>query len=121
MKQTSVRDRANEGWHGAPVPLERYYSVELSVEGLEYAHQFKLWSLAQESMCVIVKEDSQILGCLRVGDVLTMRYYTTDAHFPIKDLDTEIRHIGKEEQGRFKGHYRIDLAILYDRPDSRMH
>ena len=59
-----------------------------------------------------MKEDSDLLNHLKVGDILNLKYYTTDSSKPIEFLKTEIKHITKDEQGRFKGVYLVGLAIL---------
>lgn len=102
-------------------PLNEYYSVELALEGLHYLHQFRIWSIHNGSMCVLVKESSEILGSLRVGDVMRMKYYTMDSLCRTRDLHTEIKHITKEEQGKFKGHYVVGLTILEDQGREMMH
>lgn len=93
-------------------PADRYYSVEFSLQGLECPYQFKIWNMASRSMCVLVKEGSEILSRLRVGEVLNMKYYPTDVISPSECLETAIRHITKDDQGRFKGHYLVGLEIL---------
>lgn len=102
-------------------PLDEYYSVELSFEGLTCLHQFRIWSIPEGSMCVLVKENSEILGSLKVGDVMRMKYYSMDSLCPTRDLHTEIKHITKEEGGRFKGHYVVGLSILEDQFRETMH
>ena len=91
--------------------FQKYQSVEFSIKGLEYLHQFPIRNSEPASMFVLVKEDSEIVGRLKVGDVLKMKYYTDDTVCPTKYVDTEIRHITKDEEGRFKGHYRVVLGI----------
>ncbi|MBW1923357.1 MAG: hypothetical protein JRF59_13285 [Deltaproteobacteria bacterium] len=93
-------------------PADRYHSVELCVNGLSLPYQFKLWNIASRSLCVMVREDSDILERIRVGDILNMKYYTGEASCPVEQRATEIRHITKDEEGRFKGHYLVGLAIL---------
>jgi hypothetical protein len=91
--------------------FQKYQSVEFSIQGLEYLHQFPIRNSEPASMFVLVKEDSEIVGRLKVGDVLKMKYYTDDTVCPTKYVDTEIRHITKDEEGRFKGHYRVVLGV----------
>ena len=43
---------------------EQYYAVEFSIEGLELPYQFKIWNMASKSMCVLVKEGSDIISRL---------------------------------------------------------
>jgi len=91
--------------------FEKYRSVEFSIQGLEYLHQFPIWNSEPASMFVLVKEDSEIVGRLKVGDVVKMKYYTDDTVCPTRYVDTEIRHITKDDEGRFKGHYRVVLGL----------
>jgi hypothetical protein len=91
--------------------FQKYQSVEFSLRGLEYLHQFPIWNSEPASMFVLVREDSEIVGRLKVGDVVKMKYYTDDTVCPTKYVDTEIRHITKDDEGRFKGHYRVVLGM----------
>ena len=90
---------------------DRFYSVEFSLEGHHYLHQFKIWNKAESSMSFLVKEDSKILNNLKAGDIITMKYYSINSRHPAKRLDTQIRDITKEDQGRFRGHYFVNFAI----------
>ena len=92
--------------------LDQYYSVEFSAPGATYAYQFRIWDLSSEGICVVVKNDSDLLKHLEVGDVLNMKYYTTDSSGQTVYLKTQIKHITKDEQGRFKGHTLVGLLIL---------
>ena len=92
--------------------VDQYYSVEFSLDGLESLYQFKIWDVSSMGMCVLVKEDSAVVGHLKVGEQLDTKYYSTDSANPIEFLKSEIRHITKAGQGRFKGHYLVGLAIL---------
>ena len=92
--------------------LNQYFSVELSIDGLDFPYQFKIRNIASTSMCVLVKEDSDILPLLKAGDRLNMKYYSYGSVYPPEYLETVIRHITKNDQGRFKGHYVVELEIL---------
>jgi hypothetical protein len=86
-------------------------SVEVSVEGVELPHQFRIWNTEPASMFVVVKQSSQILNRLKVGDTMKMTYYTRDAFCPVRTLNTRIRNIKREDQGRFRGHCLVGLAV----------
>jgi hypothetical protein len=88
-----------------------YYSVEFTIDGLIYLYQFKIYQEPTQPPCFLVKEDSKVLERLKVGETHKMKYYTTDTLCPTQYWDTEISHISKEEEGRFKGHYLIGLDI----------
>ncbi len=91
---------------------QEYYAVEFSIEGLELPYQFRIWNMASRSMCVLVKEGSDILSRLKVGDTLNMKYYAGGSVVEPEYRTTAIRHITKSEDGRFKGHYLVGLEIL---------
>lgn len=92
--------------------MEQFYSVELSVRGLDIPYQFRLWNLASPFTCVLVKEYSEILPRLRVGDTLNMKYYPSGTVYRPESLKTAIRHVTKNDQGRFRGHYLVGLEIV---------
>ena len=92
--------------------IDRYYSVEFSIRDAAYVYQFKIWDISPKGMCVLVKEDSDLLNHLRVGDILDLKYYTTDSSKPTEYLKTEIKHITKDDTGRFKELYLVGLSIL---------
>ncbi len=89
----------------------KYHSVEFSVEGFEYAHQFRIWNSEPASMFVLVKQGSLLLQRLKVGDTMKMKYYTRDSLPQAEYMDTKICQISKEDQGRFRGHCLIGLAV----------
>jgi hypothetical protein len=91
---------------------ERYYSVQFTTEGLDSFYQFKLWNISTKGMCILVKEDSEVLKHLSVGDTIEMTYYLTDSQGAQETLKTQIKHITLNEDGRFQGHFMVGLSIL---------
>ena len=91
---------------------ERYHSVEFSLKELSVHYQFKIWDTESMPMCVLVREDSDILRLLKVGDTLNVQYYSLGSAYPSDSLATAIRHITRNDQGRFKGHFLVGLEIL---------
>ena len=98
-----------------------FYSVELLIQELKMLYQFKIWNSASEPMFILVKEDSALLGQLKVGTVFKSKYYSTDSMCPTVDLATQIKQIVRDEQGRFKGYYLIELAIIEDNAYHTIH
>lgn len=90
---------------------DRYYSVQFTTSGLASFYQFKLWNISPKGMCILVKEGSEVLKHIKVGDTLEMTYYLTDSQGAHEDLKTQIKHITKNEDGRFQGHFLVGLAI----------
>ena len=92
--------------------LEKYHSVEFKVKDQGNLYQFKIWNISSKGMCLLVREDSEVVEELEVGKVVDMKYYTTDFSKPPEKLKTEIKHVTKEDQGRFKGHYFVGIYII---------
>lgn len=93
-------------------PADKYSSVEFSTKKEVFTYQFKIRDVTSSGMGILVKEDSGAFKNLEVGDVLDMKYYPLNSLDPPDYLQTEIKHITKDETGRFKGHYLIGLSIL---------
>jgi hypothetical protein len=89
-----------------------FHSVELKIEQRGMHYQFKLWHVDAASMCILIKEESDLLKKLKVGDVLAMRYYSTGSPYPSPAIQTLVRNMTKESHGRFRGHYLVSLEIL---------
>ena len=92
--------------------LEKYHSVEFHIADLDFLYQFKIWNMSSKGMCLLVREDSDVLKHLKVDSVLDMKCYTTDFSLPPENLKIQIKHITKDEKGRFKGHYLVGLFVL---------
>jgi len=59
-----------------------------------------------------VKEGSDVLKKVSVGDVLNMKFYIVDEPNTAEVAKTEIKHITQGEPGRYEGRYLIGLSIL---------
>lgn len=92
--------------------VDRYYSVEFSIRDCPFTYQFKIWGISTKGICVLVKEDSNLLNYIKVGDILNLKYYGTDSTKPIEFLKTKIRHITRDETDQFKNLCLVGLSIL---------
>ena len=98
------------------VETDKYYSVELIAPGTEFVYQFKIWNLSEQGLCILVRNDSDLLKHLTLGSTLKMQYYLIDVMSRTVRLETEIRHITKQEEGRFSGHTLVGLLVLEKEP-----
>jgi hypothetical protein len=89
--------------------FDQYQSVEFSVEADGVPYRFRIWHIHPQSNIILIKKDSNILPHLRVGVKLKMKYYSQGEAFPDGTRETTVREISKEENGRFKGHFLVDL------------
>jgi len=85
--------------------------VKVASEGIECSHQFRIWSGDPHSMFVLVKHSPEIMDRFKVGEVVKMKDYTHGSDCRTKMMDTKIQQIIKEDQGRFRGHYVVGLAL----------
>lgn len=92
--------------------IDKYFRVEFSKSGLTYFYNFKLRDISSKGMCILVKEGSDVLKSLKVGDILDMKYYTDEHLSQPNQLKTKIKYITKDDQGRFKGHRLVGLSII---------
>jgi len=92
--------------------VDQYTIVEFSLEGLANLYQFKIWNISPLGIGVLVTHGSEVLRHLKVGDILDMKYYRQELTEQPEQLKTEIKHITKDAQGRFKGNYLVGLSIL---------
>jgi len=100
------RDRITD-----PTEHLEFEDVEVSFDGIECSHQFRIWNGEPYSMFVLVKHSSEIVDRFKVGQVVKMKYYAYGSDCRTKMMDTKIQQIIKEEQGRFRGHYVVGLAL----------
>ena len=98
--------------------IDKFYSVEFALKGIDFVYQFKIWNISSKGMCVLIKEDSVVLKHLKAGDIVDMKYYSSDSLSATEHLKTEIRHITKDDEGRFKGHFLVGLSILGNNPSN---
>ena len=90
--------------------LEKYYSVEFSLNSKGPAYIFRLRDISLNCPSILVKEDSSVLEQMKVGDILNMGYGTQESSGCTKFLKTQI--ISKGSHHFFKGHSLIELSVL---------
>ena len=98
-----------------------FHSVELSIDGLEFSYHFKIWDISSNAMNIIIKEDSAIINRLKPGNRFNSKYYSDNGSYPMVELNTEISHVTKAEEGKFKGHYIVGLTIEKNLDEIMMH
>lgn len=112
MDQNELRGNTPERRSETRTTDERYYSVQFTTKALASFYQFKLWNISSKGLCILVKEDSKVLKHLKVNDTIEMTYYLTDSQGAHETLKTQIKHITKNDSGRFQGHYMVGLSII---------
>ena len=96
-----------------PKAVKQHYSVAFPVNGFDPLCELKVWHKSPDYLCLLVHETSAaILPRLKVGETLRMNYYTMDLARPSERLETEVLKVKKNDQGRLRGQYLVDLQIL---------
>jgi hypothetical protein len=108
MEMKNVLERKSQGKEIA----KQYCSAEFLIDGLELPYQFRIQDISAPCLYVLVKENSDIVSRLKVGETLNVKYYSASSS-PNKGYQkTAVRQITKNDQGRLKGHYLVGLEIL---------
>lgn len=95
---------------------KRYHCVEMKPAKELPIYQFKLYRVPDNQGAVLfVKPDSKIMDYLKTNTVLDMKYLPVDHDSRFRLLPTQIRGISKENNGPFRGHYKVDISIAEER------
>ncbi len=98
--------------------IGRFYSLEFSLKDLLYSYRFKIQAISNDCIEVIIKEDSEIINYIKEGDIVDIRFYSQRLSYDPKVIKCEIKKVLKENSGRFKGHYRVQICTLdFSNPD----
>jgi hypothetical protein len=92
--------------------LDKYFSVQFSLNGMGPTYLFKLRDISLNGICILVKEDSAVLKHLKVGDILNMEYNPPKSSGSNKIFKTRIEYISKNHQNCFTGHFLVGLSII---------
>ena len=90
----------------------QYCSVEFSINEEVSNYLFEIKNISSFGLCIIVKEGSAILNHLKVGDIMDIKYYTPEKTERPELIKTEIKHITKDDFGRYKGNYLVGLSLV---------
>ena len=95
--------------------LDHYKTVEFSVDGVHApGRRSRIWHIHPHSSIILIRKDSNIAPHLRVGAKLKTKYYFPGSAYHDDARETTIQETPAEEQGRFKGHFLIDLEPSQD-------
>jgi len=83
-------------------------ACEVEIDSL----RFKVWHKSPTYLCLLAGPDPSALLELREGRMLTLAYYGDGSNLPSEHLKTAIRKIKRNDGGKLKGQYLVDLEIL---------
>ena len=108
-KKTGMNDSDRKRSESRTI-LNKYYSVQFSLNGREPVYLFKLRDISLNGLCILVKEDSPVLKQLKVGDILNMEYNPPELSDAPKTLKTQVT--SKKSYDYFSGHSLVELSIV---------
>jgi len=92
--------------------LHKYNYIEMRPVKALPIYQFKLYPHSNlNGAYVLIKDNSEILKHLNLGQKVDILYFPKETDVPAENFSTQILDITKKEQGPFKGHYKVALAI----------
>lgn len=106
MDNANYTDQRNEKRY----PAGDLECVEFKPPDLQMGYKFRLRDVSNSGMCIVVNENSELLRYIKKGEIYEMKYFPENSE-PCK-LKTEIIHISKQNNGKFKGHILVGLEIV---------
>ncbi len=97
--------------------LNKYYSVQFSINRHDPIYMFKLRDVSYNGLCILVKEDSDVLKCLKVNETINMEYNPSASQGTSKLIKTRISGIKKNNHDGFTGHCLVGLSIIEEHDD----
>lgn len=94
------------------INLGKLETVEFFIDNLNRTYEFKLWGNTLTSMFILVREDSQIIDHINVGETYGTIYRNQNGSQSSRNLNTKIKYFDKISEGRFKGHYLAGLSVV---------
>jgi hypothetical protein len=74
--------------------------------------RLKVWHRSPTYLCLLAGQDPSALLEFREGETLTMAYHDAGSSLPSEHLKTAVRKIKRNDAGKLKGQYLVDLEIL---------
>lgn len=87
---------------------ETFSAYEVEVGPL----RFKVWHKSPTYLCLLAGQDPSTLNKFREGGTLTVEYHEAGSIPNAEHLKTAVRRIKRNETGKLKGQYLVDLEIL---------
>ena len=91
--------------------IEQPRKIELKLPSLPI-YLFKVKDTSPNGLCFLVREDSDILNHIQVGQILQLKDYPEDNGTALELLMCEIKHITNPDNGPFQGHRLVGLLVL---------
>jgi len=92
--------------------IDRFYSLEFSLEDLLYSYRFKIQDISGDCIGIIIRPDSELINYISEGDQVDVNFFPQRISFHPQLMRCKVKKIVKEQTGRFKGHFRVYLCTM---------
>ncbi len=92
--------------------LHKYYSAEISVNGLPVHYQYKIRDVSGGGFSILVNENSELLNHIKVGDSVKVACHLETPAGTYEFNNAEIVYIEKDILKQFKSHYLVGLSAV---------
>jgi hypothetical protein len=89
----------------------RNYRIEIKLIG-KPIYQFRVTDVSSNGAGILIKEDSDFLNQIEVGQIVDADFISPDGTDPIGNNRAVIKHITKPNKGINEGHFLVGLSIL---------
>jgi hypothetical protein len=89
----------------------RNYRVEIKLIA-QPIYQFRVRDVSQKGAGLLVKDDSEFLNLIEVGQVVDADFISPTGKMPSGLYKVEIRHITKAAKGELRGHRLVGVSIV---------
>ena len=89
----------------------RNYRIEIKLIG-KPIYQFRVTDVSSNGAGILVKEDSDFLNLIEVGQIVDADFISPSGADPTGNYKAAIRHITKPSDGKNEGHCLVGLSIL---------
>ncbi len=89
----------------------RNYRVEIKLIG-QPIYQFRVRDVSQKGAGLLVKDDSEFLNLIEVGQIVDADFISPTGKMPSGLYKVEIRHITKPGKGERRGHRLVGVSIV---------
>lgn len=111
LPEHNAIEKSKERRNQERVESLRGCSAVIRLRGIP-VYQFKLKDLSGNGTCFLVKEESSILRHLTLGQEIEIQFHGIDGILAAMVHRSQIMHITRSNQGRYRGHILVGVRIL---------
>ncbi len=105
-------NRMNESRSEIRIPASSSASISFKPPGSEWEYHIRLRDFSVSGLGLLVKEGSDLLKHIRVGDVFSVNYHENSDPMTVQVQTVKVRHISFPANGMPKKHMIVGLSFF---------